>query len=83
MSAFRFLRIGRKAQKKQEGYQFAKSITEEIADETNERAQFTVAEHGKVIGVYKATGERAVETNNYVGKPNAMHATSTGKAILS
>lgn len=79
----RFLRIGRMAQMKQKEYQFAKSITEEIAEETNERAQFTVAEHGYVFGVYKATGERAVETDNYIGKPNPMHATSTGKAILA
>lgn len=79
----RFLRIGRLAQMKREEYQFAKSITEELAAETNERAQFTVAEHGYVFGVYKATGERAVETDNYIGKPNPMHATSTGKAILA
>lgn len=78
-----FLRTGRLAQTKRTDFQYAKSITEELAAETSERAQFTVAEHGYVYGVYKAAGERAVETDNYIGKPNPMHATSTGKAILA
>lgn len=78
-----FLHIGRMAQTKRKEFQYAKSITQEIAANTNERAQFAVEGHGYVCGVHKVAGERAVETDNYVGKPNPMHATSTGKAILA
>jgi DNA-binding IclR family transcriptional regulator len=78
-----FLRTGRLTQMKRKEYQLAKPITENIAEQTGERAQFAVAEHDCVFGVHMASGERAVETDNYIGKPNPMYATSTGKAILA
>lgn len=54
-----------------------------VAEQTKERAQFMVREHGSVIYLYRELGERAVRTDTMVGKRMPVHATSGGKAILA
>lgn len=54
-----------------------------LADETGEIAQFGIEEHNKVSYLYKASGDRAVETASKVGTQQPMYSTSLGKAILA
>ncbi|WP_408960265.1 IclR family transcriptional regulator [Natrinema sp. 74] len=56
---------------------------DELADETNEIAQFGLEEHMKVSYLYKSRGNRAVETASRAGGKQPMHSTSLGKAILA
>lgn len=79
----RFLDFGWNARTRKEGYQMAKSIVEELAAETDERAQFIVEEHGQAVYVHRQTGDRAVQTDPGIGKHVNLHATSAGKAIIA
>lgn len=81
--SFRFLELGTYAQTRKRGYQMAKEKVEELADETDERAQFMVEEHGRAVYVYRETGCHAVNTDPGIGKRIHLHTTSAGKAILA
>ena len=82
-TGLRFLNIGEKTRQRSEAYQLAAEKVTELADETEERAQFIVEEHGQGVYVFRATGQRAVETDSEVGKRIPIHATAAGKAILA
>ncbi|SDQ56444.1 IclR family transcriptional regulator [Natronobacterium texcoconense] len=80
---FRFLELGERTRTRSEAYQLAAQKVDDLAEETDERAQFIVHEHGKGVYVFRATGERAVQTDSEVGKRIPLHATAAGKAILA
>ena len=81
--SLRFLELGTYAQTRKRGYRMAKEKVEELAAETDERAQFLVEEHGRAVYVYRETGCHAVKTDPGIGKQIPLHTTSAGKAILA
>ena len=81
--SFRFLKLGEQTRKRTETYQMAREKVEKIADQTDERAQFVVEEHGKAVYVFGATGEHAVQTNSEIGKYRPLQSMAAGKAILA
>lgn len=78
-----FLTVGEYARDRKDAYQLAKPKVEELAEETNERCQFVVEEHGWGVYLHVETGEHAVETDSRVGKRLHLHSTSVGKSILA
>lgn len=79
----RFLDLGEHARKRKQAYQMARPKVEELAEETEERAQFIVEEHGYGVYVHRALGAHAVKTDPGIGKHVPIHATAAGKAILA
>ena len=79
----RFLKIGEYARARNEAAALAKPMVEQLAKETNERVQFFVEEHGQVIYLHTAAGERAVTANRQTGEVRYLHSSAGGKAILS
>lgn len=79
----KFLELGEYARNKRPAYRMARTKVEEIARETDERAQFIVEEHGQAVYVHRATGEHAVLTDPGIGKRIPMHSVAAGKAILA
>lgn len=79
----RFLNVGGYARDRKEGYKYTKRKVEELAEETGERAQFIVEEHGRGIYVHTKTMASAVEIDARIGKESYLHASSAGKAILA
>lgn len=79
----RFISFGWNARTRKEGYQMAKTKVEELAEDTDERAQFIVEEHGKAVYVHRQTGDHAVLTDSGIGKRINLHGTSAGKAIMA
>lgn len=79
----RFLWLGGYAATRKEMYQMARPKVVELAEETNERAQFIVEEHGQAIYLHQETGAHAVQTDVRLGKQTFLHTTSAGKAILA
>jgi len=79
----RFLELGEQARNRRRAYQLAKEKVEELADATDERAQFIVEEHGEAVYIHRALGDHAVRTDPGIGKRIPLHATSAGKAILA
>jgi DNA-binding IclR family transcriptional regulator len=79
----RFLELGQDAKTRRKGAKLAKDKVEEIANQTGERAQFLVEEHGKAVYIYRSFGEHAVRTDPGIGSRIPLHATAAGKAILA
>lgn len=79
----RFLEFGEDARNRRRAYQLAKEKVEELAEKTDERAQFLVEEHGEAVYIHRAVGNHAVRTDPGIGKRIPLHATASGKGILA
>lgn len=79
----RFLELGVTARSSHRGYELVREKVEEIAEETGERAQFFVEEHGKAVYLARSVGDRAVRTDPGIGSRIPLYAASAGKAILA
>lgn len=81
--SIQFLRLGNYARERQQLYQLVEPKVKQLAEETNERSQFFVEEHGTVVFVYRETGTNAVKADSGIGKRLPMHATAAGKVMLA
>jgi DNA-binding IclR family transcriptional regulator len=79
----RFLTVGEQARQKYNSADLVKNMTEQLAEETGERVQFFINEHGRAIYTYMSAGERGVTANRRAGEIRHIHSSSGGKAILS
>jgi len=79
----KFLDHGIYAKKQLRIASLAKSILQQLAEDTNEAAWLMVEEQGYVVGVEKALGERAVQTSGRIGRHTRFHYHAPGKAILA
>jgi DNA-binding IclR family transcriptional regulator len=79
----RFLELGVTARNSYSGYKLVREKVDEIAEETGERAQFFVEEHGKAVYLARSVGDHAVRTDPGIGSRIPLYAASAGKAILS
>ncbi|WP_394743176.1 IclR family transcriptional regulator [Natronococcus roseus] len=79
----RFLHFARHAQSRVEGLDVIKANVRRLADETDERVQFMIEEHGRGIYIDKAEGEYGAPNNTLLGKPRYLHMCASGKAILA
>jgi len=71
------------ARNRRRAYRMAERKVAELAEETEERAQFLVEEHGHGVYVHRDWGRKAVQTDPGIGKSAPLHATAAGKAILA
>lgn len=78
-----FLNLGSTARNRIPFYSSVRPRIERLADQTGERAQFVVEEHGLGFVVYRSWGEYAVQVEPQIGEPTHLHANASGKAILS
>lgn len=79
----RFLDLGAHARRNISGYHIIKPRIEWLASETNERAQFMVAENGQGVYVYVSRGDRSVPSHTEIGKIRHLNTCAAGKAILA
>lgn len=79
----RFLRLGGYSRERKREYRMAAKKVTALAEETGERSQFVIEEHGQGVFLYRAFGAHAVETDSKIGKRMYLHCTSAGKAILA
>jgi DNA-binding IclR family transcriptional regulator len=79
----KFLRLGEHSRTRRQGYSMVAEKVSDVAERTDERAQFVTEEHGRGVFLYRKTGEHAVETNSGTGKRMYLHSTSAGKSILA
>jgi DNA-binding IclR family transcriptional regulator len=78
-----FLNLGEYARRQHSASHLAAQKVGELAEQTAERAQFIVEEHGRAIYVYQQLGSNAVEADTFPGKRVPIHASAAGLAILS
>jgi DNA-binding IclR family transcriptional regulator len=79
----RYLDIGGKLRNDIYGSREIKPKIRELAEETDELAQFHVHEHGYVVNIFREAGRRGVFTKVRIGKRQYMHQGAAGKAILA
>lgn len=79
----RFLDFGIYERQRNPLFNITKKKVSQLAAETGERVQFSVAEYGQVIVLYTEAGSQAVQTDIRSGQRLPMHATAAGKAILA
>lgn len=79
----RFLELGNYVLSQKMLYSLVEPKVEELAEKTEERAQFSVLEHRNAVYLCHEKGERGVQTDVEVGSRINLHATSAGKALLS
>lgn len=79
----RFLDVGGLVRDRIPGANIIRRKVRELADVTEETAQFAVAEHGRAVIVFREAGRHGVYTRGRVGKRFYIHQTASGKAMLS
>lgn len=79
----RFARLGEAARTRDDAFRHVKDRVRDLAEETGERAQFVVEDHGLGVYLYLETGAEAVRAGFSVGRQIHLHYSSAGKAILS
>jgi len=79
----RFLTLGQDARTRKEGYTYAKEKVIDLAEETDEGAQFSVEEYNKAVIVWREMGDYAAPADPSIGVRTSLHATATGKAMLA
>lgn len=78
-----FLTHGGKARTRIPANQLIEQKVRQISEETGERAQFLVEEHGDRVYVCTHVGPNAVKTDAAIGKRGPLHMKASGKAILA
>lgn len=78
-----FLHLAEYARHRKEAYRIAQPMVHELANESGERAQFFVEEHGRAIYLHTSHGRHAVPADRMVGTRRYMHSSAGGKAILA
>lgn len=81
--SLKFLELGDFTKSRKKEYTISRRKVQELAEETDERSQFIVEEHGRGVYVHREVGEHAVHTDPGIGKRIPLHSTSAGKAILA
>lgn len=81
--SMRFLDYGSYVRNRYPYNEYIQPKVRQLAEETGERAQYIVEEHGRGIYLHRERGANAVETDARVGKVVYLHTTASGKAILS
>ena len=79
----RFLKLGEAAKERKDAFDLIEPKVEELAEETEERCQFIVEEHGRGVYLHRETGSRAVWTDSGLGRGIYLHATAAGKSVLA
>lgn len=81
--ALMFTRLGRHARERKKVYRLAEPLVRDLAEETEERVQLLVEEHGELVYVHREIGRRAVSADSRIGKRMEIHTAASGKAILA
>lgn len=83
MPSLRFLDFGGKMRANLPRHGEIKQKMRELADMTDEIAQFAVLEYGKTVTLYREVGRKGVFTKLRIGSRMPINQTAGGKAILS
>lgn len=81
--SFKFLEYGGKTRQQVPLSNEVKKKVTELAEVTNEVAQFSILEYGKAVTLYREVGRQGVSTKIRVGKRLPVNQLAGGKAMLS
>lgn len=79
----RFVRLGMAAKTRDSAFMQVEPYVEQLAEQTEERAQFVSEDHGLGVYIHRSTGSNAVEVGTNIGRQINLHSASSGKVILA
>lgn len=79
----RFLELAERKRNHVDLYGHARSIVDDLAEETGEHASLMIEENGYGVLIYTGIGANAVRLAPYAGTRLQLHKTAQGKAILA
>lgn len=81
--SFRFLTVGGSLRRQVPAYSMIKRKVDDLAEQTDERAQFIVREGHDRVYLYTEIGDNPVQTGAYTGRRGPIHASAAGKSIIA
>lgn len=81
--SLKFLSVGGVAKNRNPLWERVRPVISKLAEQTGERALFTVEEHGRGFFIHRHTGENAVPTSRQSLRSYGLHSIASGKAILA
>lgn len=80
---FKFLTIGGYLRRQVQAYPMIKRKVDDLAEQTDERAQFIVREERERVYLYTEIGDNPVQTGAYPGRRGPIYASAAGKSIVA
>jgi len=81
--SLRLLGLSEQVTNRIEIYDLVQNQVDSLAEQTGERAQFSMMEDNMVITVYRAEGEQAIRATVTIGTPQYPHSIAVGKAMTA
>lgn len=81
--SLKHLKFGQHALDRIDIEQASQPVIDHLAEETGEAVWVAIEEHGRVVYVNKALGDRAAPSRGGIGERILLHSASIGKAMLS
>lgn len=81
--SLKYMNFGETVKEQIPGYDILRNQVEDLAETTDELAQFATVEHGKAVYLYKHEGKNAVQTASSLGKREYLHCIALGKSMLA
>lgn len=81
--SFKFLTFGGDLRRRIPGYPMIKRKVDELAEQTDERAQFIVREGIERVYIYTEIGNNPVQTGAHTGTRGAIYSSAAGKSIIA
>ena len=81
--SFEFLTYANRIQLRERAYPMIKRKVRDLADESGELVQFTTDEEGRLVYLFKETGQNGLLSGSDSRTFRPLHSTAGGKAILS
>lgn len=81
--SLRLLDMGMMVRETQEMYDEVLPKLDELAEETDEKAWWTVEQNGKAVFIAKSVGKHGIQTNTRIGLHLELYQLAAGKAILA
>ncbi|SDX74879.1 IclR family transcriptional regulator [Halobellus clavatus] len=81
--SFKFLTFGGFLRREVPGYSMVKQKIDDLASQTDERAQFIIREGTDRVYLYTEIGDNPVQTGAHTGRRGPIHSSAAGKAIVA
>jgi len=81
--SLRYLDLGEHVKERLGIYEVVCEEIDDLAEATEELAQFATEEYGQAVYIYKAEGSNAVQTASSIGRREYLHCIALGKAMLA
>lgn len=81
--SFKFFTIGGCLRRRVPAYPMVKQKVDNLAEKTNERAQFIIREGQDRVYLYTEVGDNPVQTGAHAGRRGPIYASAAGKSIIA